>query len=124
MLDMKLLENEPEHVKERLALRGEVPGIDELLELLAQRRHDIARLQEAQHERNEASNAMKSASKEEIQAKEASSKRFPRELKKWKQRNANWKPIFMNVFCSSPIFRGLWCPKGQMRQTMLKPNGS
>lgn len=45
MLDMKQLENDPENVKAQLSLRGDVTGIDELLELLAKRRQSIATLQ-------------------------------------------------------------------------------
>ena len=47
MLGMKQLENDPENVKAQLSLRGEVTGIDELLELLAKRRQSIATLQAA-----------------------------------------------------------------------------
>ena len=81
MLDMKQLESEPEHVQERLALRGDVPGINDLLELLARRRSQIATLQEAQQKRNEASNALKKASKEEIEAQRGALKSLSAEIK-------------------------------------------
>ena len=112
MLDMKLLENEPEHVKERLALRGEVPGIDELLELLAQRRHDIARLQEAQHERNEASNAMKSASKEEIQAKRGELKALSTRIKEMEAKERELEANIHERLLFIPNIPGPLVPQG------------
>jgi seryl-tRNA synthetase len=112
MLDMKLLENEPDHVKERLALRGEVPGIDELLELLAQRRHDIKLLQDAQHQRNEASNAMKSASKEEIAEKRGALKELSHRIKEMESKERELEAAIHERLLFIPNLPGPRVPKG------------
>jgi seryl-tRNA synthetase len=69
MLDLKLLESDPEGVKARLSTRGEVPGLEEVVALASRRREAIGAVQADQEARNEANKAMKGASKEVIDAK-------------------------------------------------------
>ena len=69
MLDVKLLEENPEKISELLSRRGEIPGLDRVVALAGERRQKIAALQKHQTERNDLNAGMKKASKEEIEAK-------------------------------------------------------
>lgn len=67
MLDLKLLESDPDSVKAALRRRGEVPGLDEVLALNAERKALIQKVQAGQEKRNEINQQMKGASKEVIE---------------------------------------------------------
>ena len=45
MLDVKLLEENPEKISELLSRRGEIPGLDRVVALAGERRQKIAALQ-------------------------------------------------------------------------------
>ncbi len=71
MLDLKLLERDPEGIKQRLLRRGAVPQLSELLALMHERKTLIASAQILQEKRNAESKALGQASKEEIEHKRA-----------------------------------------------------
>ncbi len=69
MLDLKLLEKEPDVVAAKLARRGEIAGLSELLALVSERKRRVHEAQILQEQRNQASDSLKSASKDVIDAK-------------------------------------------------------
>ncbi len=68
MLDPKLLERDAEEVAKNLSRRGQVVGLNELLELFKRRKALIFELQKHQEERNSQSKLLGKASKEQIDA--------------------------------------------------------
>lgn len=81
MLDVRLLEENPEHTKALLSRRGDIPGLDRVLALAAERREKIAALQELQTKRNTLNAGMKKASKDEIEAKRDEMKALSQTIK-------------------------------------------
>lgn len=67
MLDLKHLESDPDSVKAALRRRGEIPGLDDVLALNAERKALIQKVQAGQEKRNEINQQMKGASKEVIE---------------------------------------------------------
>lgn len=81
MLDIKLLENDPEFVRTQLSRRGPVEGLDAALELISKRKLAIASLEAKQAERNAASKSLQKASKDEINAKRQALKDLSQSIK-------------------------------------------
>lgn len=81
MLDVKLLENDPEFVKTQLSRRGLVEGLDEVVGLIAQRKVAIASLESKQSMRNAASKSLQGASKDEIDSKRQALKDLSNQIK-------------------------------------------
>jgi seryl-tRNA synthetase len=73
LLDLKLIREEPERVRAELARRGQdaVAGLDGVLELDAQRRELIPRLEELRASRNAAADAIAQAKRDGEEASEA-----------------------------------------------------
>ena len=65
MLDMKLLENDPDGVAHALRRRGAVPNLDDVLALSLKRKEIIRAKEALQTERNTLNDAMKKATPEE-----------------------------------------------------------
>ncbi|MGI6096921.1 MAG: serine--tRNA ligase [Dethiobacteria bacterium] len=55
MLDLKFVRENPQKVKEAIALKGDAAAVDELIELDAQRREILQQTEELKHRRNKAS---------------------------------------------------------------------
>jgi seryl-tRNA synthetase len=81
MLDVREIEANPEGVKAALSRRGEVPHLDEVLALAAERKALIAALQKQQEERNVINDRMKGAAKDEIEARRAEMKTLSSTIK-------------------------------------------
>lgn len=71
MLDKKRLEQDLEGIREALRRRGEIPGLDDVVALISERKERIAEVQQAQEERNAINQKMKGAAKEEIEQRRA-----------------------------------------------------
>lgn len=71
MLDKKRLEQDVDGVRAALMRRGEVPGLDEVVALISERKERIAEVQQAQEQRNVINQQMKGAAKEEIEERRA-----------------------------------------------------
>jgi seryl-tRNA synthetase len=71
MIDLKLLEADPEAFATALRRRGDVPNLDEVVALSQQRRARIAQVQQDQERRNAVNAEMKGAAKEVIDARRA-----------------------------------------------------
>lgn len=69
MLDIREMEKDLEGTRAALRRRGEIPGLDAVLELSERRKALIARVQNKQEERNAINQKMKGASKEDIDSR-------------------------------------------------------
>lgn len=86
MLDLKLLEHDPEGVRQALERRGQVPGLDDVLALVKERKELIAKVQVEQEERNAVNQKMKGAAKDEIDARRAELRALSDRIKEGEQR--------------------------------------
>jgi seryl-tRNA synthetase len=81
MLDLRALEADPDGIGELLRRRGEIPGLDRVLQLSSTRRELIQKLEAEQAQRNEINKQMKGASKEEIDQRRAELKELSGRIK-------------------------------------------
>ena len=68
MLDQRLVTDNPEQVRERLSIRGEVSGLDRLVELGQRRRTLIREVEDLRHEQKTAGARMKDLMKSDPDA--------------------------------------------------------
>jgi len=81
MLDVREIEANPDGVKRALSRRGEVPHLDDVLTLAAERKALIHALQKLQEERNVINDRMKGAAKDEIEARRVEMKALSSKIK-------------------------------------------
>lgn len=81
MNDLKWIEANVDEAKRLLAKRGEVLGIDKLLELINKRREQILLTEEQKRKRNEINDQLKAADKSEIDKKREEMRSLSNEIK-------------------------------------------
>lgn len=81
MNDLKWIEANVEDATRLLSKRGTTPAFDELLELMKKRRLLIASAEEQKHKRNEINDLLKSASKDEIEARRDEMRKLSQRIK-------------------------------------------
>ena len=65
MLDLKMLTDQPEQLRQRLSVRGEVPGLDRLMALALRRLELIGEVEGLRHEQKQAGTEMKTLVKKD-----------------------------------------------------------
>jgi seryl-tRNA synthetase len=90
MLDLRALEADPNAFATNLRRRGDVPNLDEVLQLAVQRKEAIQQAQKQQEEKNRINDAMKKATPEEREARRAELRELSDRIKQLedKQREA------------------------------------
>jgi seryl-tRNA synthetase len=81
MLDLKLLESDPEGVARALRRRGDIPNLDELLQKARERKAAIHKVEADQARRNAVNAEMKGASKEVIEERRAEMRALSEQIK-------------------------------------------
>jgi seryl-tRNA synthetase len=68
MLDLRMVTDRPEEVRQRLSVRGEIPGLDQAVEFGLRRRELISEVEKLRHDQRVAGTTMKSLVKTDPQA--------------------------------------------------------